>query len=71
MDDLDWSTADWRRSQRSGTNGDCVECAFLGGFVGVRDSCDPTGTVLAFDHRSWRAFLAGVKDGEFDLVDLV
>jgi hypothetical protein len=35
--------------------------------VAVRDSKDPDGPKLAFSHADWRAFVAGVKAGEFDL----
>jgi hypothetical protein len=34
--------------------------------IGVRDSKDPAGPVLAFDRDAWRAFLAGVHTGQFD-----
>jgi hypothetical protein len=32
----------------------------------VRDSKDPTGSVLSFNGDEWDAFVAGVKGGEFD-----
>jgi len=35
--------------------------------IGVRDSKDPDGGVLMFAPEEWRAFVARVKDGEFDL----
>ncbi|MBO4210144.1 DUF397 domain-containing protein [Micromonospora echinofusca] len=56
--------ATWRTSSRSGaTGGNCVEVADdLGvGLVGVRDSKDRSGPVLAFDARAWTAFLAGIR----------
>ena len=34
--------------------------------VAVRDSKDPSGPVLVFTPHEWRAFLDGVRDGEFD-----
>ncbi|GAA2773819.1 hypothetical protein GCM10020219_049930 [Nonomuraea dietziae] len=37
------------------------------GGVMVRDSKNPGGAVLAFTTGEWRAFLAGVRNAEFDL----
>jgi hypothetical protein len=36
--------------------------------VAVRDSKDPSGAALVFADASWLAFLAGLRDGEFDRV---
>jgi hypothetical protein len=33
----------------------------------VRDSKDPQGPVLLFTPDEWRAFVGGVRNGEFDL----
>jgi hypothetical protein len=67
MDDiLDFSNAVWHKSTRSGSAG-CVEVATLEHVVGVRDSKDRQGLVLVFKYDEWKAFLAGVRDGEFDL----
>ncbi|WP_425567708.1 DUF397 domain-containing protein [Nonomuraea dietziae] len=48
--------------------GECVEVApAADGGVMVRDSKNPGGAVLAFTTGEWRAFLAGVRNAEFDL----
>jgi Domain of unknown function (DUF397) len=62
----DFSNAKWHKSARSGPSG-CVEIAILEREVGLRDSKDREGPVLVFRFDEWNAFLAGVRDGEFDL----
>lgn len=58
----------WTKSTRSGSAG-CVETRLADdGSVYVRDTkANGTGPVLAFTSGEWTAFVAGVKDGEFDL----
>jgi hypothetical protein len=65
---MDLSRAQWRKSTRSGSSGNCVEVADnLPGVIAVRDSKNPTGPALIFTLDEWKAFVGGVKDGEFDL----
>jgi hypothetical protein len=33
----------------------------------MRNSQRPDGPVLKFSHAEWEAFVAGVRDGEFDI----
>ncbi|WP_460394568.1 DUF397 domain-containing protein [Actinophytocola sediminis] len=51
----------WRKSSRSsqnGSNGDCVEVAFSGPAVAVRDSKSPSVGVLVFPSPEWTSFLS-------------
>jgi hypothetical protein len=59
--------ARWRKSRRSSAQGNCVETARLpGDQVAVRNSRHPQGPALIFSQAEVRAFVAGVKDGDFD-----
>ena len=60
------SVTGWRTSSRSKST-ECVEVSLGSERVHVRDSKDRDGPVLTFTHVEWRAFLAGVHRGEFDL----
>jgi hypothetical protein len=58
----------WHISSFSG-NGGCVEVRAEKSAVLVRHSKRPDGPVIAFTQREWLAFLAGVRNAEFDLLD--
>lgn len=53
----------WRKSSYSGQNGSCVEVAFGGPAVGVRDSKSVGSGQLAVSPAEWVAFVAAIKDG--------
>jgi hypothetical protein len=59
--------ADWRKSTKSNPSGNCVEVAALAdGDIAVRNSRYPSGPALVYTRAEISAFLAGVKNGEFD-----
>lgn len=59
MSTVDLTGAVWRKSSRSGAGGNanCVEVAFAGPAVAVRDSKNPQATALAVPTASWTTFL--------------
>ncbi len=64
MNDLNW-----RKSTFSnGNGGSCVEVADLpDGGRAVRDTkLGEASPVLRYTEAEWKAFLAGVRDGQFD-----
>lgn len=59
--------AAWRKSTASNPSGQCVEVAALAnGEIAVRNSRHPSGPALVYTRAEISAFLAGVKNGEFD-----
>jgi hypothetical protein len=67
MSNPDFAQATWRKSSQSGDNGGaCVEVAVLPGLVGLRDSKDKSGPVLAVAPAEFAAFVNGVVAGDFD-----
>ncbi len=72
---MDLTGATWRKSSySSGDGGPCIEIAVLPGskegsdrVIAMRDGNNPDGPALIFTPDEWRAFTAGVNDGEFDL----
>ena len=57
----------WQKATRSAHNGACVEVRGTNDEIQVRDSKNPSGSVLSFTPAEWDAFLDGAKKGEFDL----
>jgi predicted secreted Zn-dependent protease len=62
----DLASVEWRKSTRC-RDGNCVEVALLEHQVAVRDSKDKRGPMLVFSSVEWQTFLAGVRNGEFEL----
>ncbi len=65
MSSVNFSSAMWRKSSRSGQDGTgaCVEVAFAAWAVGVRDSKNQDSGHLVFEGAAWRAFAEGLKAG--------
>lgn len=72
----------WGKSSYRDTGNGCVEATAVTSRDGLqipagkaateklillRDSKNPDAGTLVFDEHEWSAFIAGVKDGEFDL----
>jgi Domain of unknown function (DUF397) len=72
---MDLTGATWRSSSSGGGNeGSRIEIAIVPGskegsdrVIAMRDGNNPGGPTLIFTPDEWRAFTAGVQDGEFDL----
>jgi Domain of unknown function (DUF397) len=73
---MDLSGAVWRTSSSGEENDDAsIEIAIVPGIskegsdrvIAMRDGRNPDGPTLIFTPDEWRAFTAGVRDGEFDL----
>ena len=59
----------WVVSSHSGSDNACVAVALDGaGEVVIHNTNRPQLGTLPFTPAEWRAFVAGVKDGEFDLL---
>ncbi len=56
----------WRKSSYSNGANNCVEISDRPQRVAIRDSKRPEGPVIEVTRAAWRAFLDGVKRGEFD-----
>jgi Domain of unknown function (DUF397) len=56
-----WRGAVFRKSSYSGQNAQCVEVAQADARLGLRDSKNPVGPVLAVAVAQGRAFLTAIK----------
>ncbi len=59
----------WFKSTRSNASANCVEVAVAlpdNGAIGIRDSKDPHGGVLAVAPDTWGYFVTALKSGRYD-----
>lgn len=64
---MDGAALTWRKARACAGASVCVEIAELPqGGMAIRDGKDPQGTYLHFNAAEWAAFVAAVKNGEFD-----
>jgi hypothetical protein len=67
MSAADLAGATWRKSQRSNSQGACVELARIDtATVAMRNSRDPRGTALIYPASAVRAMVGALRTGEFD-----
>lgn len=58
------------QTSRHCPDGNCVEAGVLpDGAISVRDSKDRDKPAHVFTREEWDAFVAGVKDGQFDFAE--
>ncbi|TCP46302.1 uncharacterized protein DUF397 [Tamaricihabitans halophyticus] len=71
MATVSWASLGWRKSSYSGggSNGSCVEMAFAGDLVAVRDSKSSAAGALLVSASGWRGFLAGLENRVVGLGD--
>ncbi|MEU0501738.1 DUF397 domain-containing protein [Nocardia sp. NPDC005998] len=63
---INLTDAQWFKSSRSGSAGECVQVAWLeADHVGVRDSKNPTDPALIFTPGEWATFTTNVHAGNF------
>lgn len=47
-------------------SGNCVTVAANDSTIVIGNSKDPNGPVLSYSHDEWRAFVDGIRQGDFD-----
>lgn len=62
----DLQDRDFQKSSFCNFDPVCVEVARKNGIVAVRSSRNKNQSPIIFDEAEWRAFIAGVKNGEFE-----
>lgn len=65
--EFDVATATWERTMREDGTPGALEIGYgRNELVALRMAEDPDGDILIYTKDEWDAFVAGVRDGEFD-----
>ncbi|MBP2337076.1 hypothetical protein JOF41_003254 [Saccharothrix coeruleofusca] len=57
----------WFLPRRTTNGGTCVGTKFTEDAVHVRNDLRPEAGTAVFTHEEWAVFVAGVKDGDYDV----
>lgn len=66
MKNVEFDHNDFKKSSICRACHQCVEVAHKDGMIAVRDNKNLKQAPLFFNKEEWTAFVAGVKNGEFD-----
>lgn len=58
---------EWFLPRRTDNNVTCVQTKFTKDAVYVRNNRYPDAGTAVFDYTEWAVFIAGVKDGDYDV----
>jgi len=58
---------EWFLPRRTSNGGTCVETKFTENTVYIRNNLRPDAGTAEFTHDEWAVFVAGVKDGDYDI----
>lgn len=60
-------TNEWFLPRRTSNSNTCVETRFTENAVHVRNNLRRDAGTAVFTHEEWAVFVAGVKDGDYDI----
>jgi hypothetical protein len=62
----DQVSPNWKKASLSYSTGGCLEVTAIPDLIRVRDSKNPSGTVLGLSSARWTAFMGEIRGGRFD-----